>query len=462
MNSDGTALTAAEPTGDTVTIKEIAGQYDLSRRDARAVLRRARSIAAERDDAARHTACHLLIEVCQCVLDLDKGRPSLPEDDPTQEWLKALAQKHGLLPALHRVLDVSKGKKGVAKPASPGENALAQLSEIIAAASDAHLTIVPVKGPTLAFRLYDDPELRPFADLDLLIDPSEFERADSILNALGYRKEPGLLDAEFYLKNHIHIGYESPGATKVELHWGLSHRFRPWCIPVAEVLARAEMRELGGRDIPSLSDEDHLIYLCTHLEEHGYYSRYADEVSDEVLVANPDLNNRLIWLLDVAMMVKWLRSQLDWDAIRERACRWGVGGHLRSVLALSERLLRVPMPEGLRGSLPRLSSYRFERRIARFVASSAEMPVNSRSRLSSWAYRIALSRIFRMHPTLQFRPSKVFDVVRYLFSREIIPNEDQRSASLRKARILGAPFRAMRLMRMAMSILWHYMRRFIG
>ena len=450
---------AAKPTGDTVTIKEIAVQYDLSMRDARAVVRRARSIAAERDKAASDVACRLLIEVCRCVLDPGRGRPTLPEDDLTRSWLEALARKHGLLPALCWVLDVSKGKKGLAKSVSPAENALVELSEIIAAASDTHLTIVPVKGPTLAFRLYDGPELRPFADLDLLIDPSEFEKADRLLRGLGYVQEPGLLHADFYLKNHIHIGYELPGATKVELHWGLSHRFRPWRISVDEVLARAEMRELGGRNIPSLSDEDHLIYLCTHLEEHGYYSRYADEVSDEAIVANPDVNNRLIWLLDIAMMLERLRNQLDWDAIFERACRWGVGGHMRSALRLSDRLLGVGAPEEFIEAFPTLKSYRFERCIARFVATSSLRPVYSR--LSSWAYRIALSRLFRMHPTLQFRPSRVFDLVRHIFSEEN-NRADRCSTSWRRCRVLGAPLRALRLMRMAASILWYYMRRSIG
>lgn len=503
------------PDQNTPTVEDVMRAYGTSRREAKAIMRRAASIASERDRDACTRACGLLLEVCRCALDPARARPRAPKDDLTWSWLEALAHKHGLLPALHAVLDDSSavrephlhglsddvgaglasalpetpspdgdradtrpaptrdahdnGPKGgdeprpyTISPESSTQDALSQLAVILPESADADLQMVPVKGPTLAFSIYDAPTLRPFADLDLLIRPSDFERADRVLRSLGYATPPGLLQASFYLKHHIHLSYTASCKMKVELHWGLTHRFRPWHIPVDDVLARASMRELNGPEVPCLSDEDHLVYLCTHLEEHGYYSRYADAVSDEAIVANPDVNNRLIWLLDVAMMIDRLGDRLDWEAITERSCRWGVGGHVRSALELSDRLVGVGAPGWVLDRLPKLRGYGVERRLAAYIALSQNIYTRYGTGVRQSIHRFLLSRIFRMHPTLQFRPARLLDVIRYVFSAEAAEEESGGGVSWRGRAVLGAPFRVMRLLAMAASIAWYYLRRLRG
>ena len=229
-----------------------------------------------------------------------------------------------------------------------------------------------------------------------------------------------------------------------------------------EVLSRAAIRSLAGVEAPCLSDEDHFIYLCTHLEEHGYYSRYADDVSDEAIIASPDVNNRLVWLLDVAMMLSRPGKHLDWEAIVERSCRWGVGGHLRSVLGLSDRLLGVGAPAWVLQQLPRLRPYRFERVLAKYIALSPDRYTLYRRKTLLRIHRFLLSRIFRMHPSLQFRPSRVFDLVRYVFSEGADSGRDGGEALWRRRRLVGAPFRLAALFGMGMYIVAYYARRGVG
>jgi len=453
------------PASQHPAVTEIASQYGLTRREAKSILKRAGAIASEQQELARTQASRLLMDACGCTIDPARGRPERPGDDLTFQWLMALGRQHGLLSTLYACL------KREAPSSAPDPlaqeydatrranlKALSELEAILIAARQANVRIIPIKGPTLAFSVYLDPALRPFADLDLLIEASDFASAEGVLTKLGYERQSGLLPSRFYLKHHIHIPYPAPSKTKVELHWGLTHRFRPWWIPVHEVLSRAAIRTLAGVEAPCLSDEDHFIYLCTHLEEHGYYSRYADDVSDEAIIANPDVNNRLIWLLDVAMMLSRL-GQMDWEEIAHRSCRWGVGGHVSSVLSLSDRLLGVRAPAWVLQKLPRLRPYRFERALAKYIALWPGRYTLCRRKALPRIHRFLVSRIFRMHPSLQFRPSRVFDLIRYVFSEGAEVGRDGGEALWRTRQLLGAPFRLATLFGMGMYIVGYYARR---
>jgi len=459
---------AGRPASQHPAVSDIASQYGLTPREAKSILKRAGAIESERQEQARTQACRLLMDACGCVIDPARGRPEPHGDDLTFQSLMALGRQHGLLSVLHTSLKREAPSSAADSLALEFDatgranlKALSELEAILIAARQANVPIIPIKGPTLAFSVYPDPALRPFADLDLLIEAGDFPGAQGALTKLGYEREPGLLPVGFYLKNHIHLSYAARSAMKVELHWGLTHRFRPWRMPVRDVLSRAAIRSMGGVAVRCLSDEDHFIYLCTHLEEHGYYSRYAAGVSDEAIIANPDVNNRLIWLLDVAMMLSRPGVQLDWEAIVERSCRWGVGGHVSSVLSLSERLLGVCAPAWVLEQLPRLRPYRFERTLARYIALWPDGYTLDRRKTLQRIHRFLLARMFRMHPSLQFRPSRVFDFVRYVFSEEVVAGGDG-LASFRRSAVLGAPFRLMRLLSMATSIVVHYVRRGVG
>jgi hypothetical protein len=48
---------------------------------------------------------------------------------------------------------------------------------------------MPLKGSILAATVYEQPGLRPMADLDLLVRPEDFERGATLLGRLGYERE---------------------------------------------------------------------------------------------------------------------------------------------------------------------------------------------------------------------------------------------------------------------------------
>jgi len=53
------------------------------------------------------------------------------------------------------------------------------------------IPVMPVKGALLQHWLYDDPSERPLSDVDLLVEPGDFNRAVERLESEGYRRAAG-------------------------------------------------------------------------------------------------------------------------------------------------------------------------------------------------------------------------------------------------------------------------------
>ena len=106
-----------------------------------------------------------------------------------------------------------------------------------------------VKGPAVAHLDEEDPSLRSFADLDLLVAADDMDRALAALIHHGSvrripERRPGF-DRRFVKS----IGLTSPDGVELDVHRSLcsgAHGFR---IPLAELFANAEGFALGGRSV---------------------------------------------------------------------------------------------------------------------------------------------------------------------------------------------------------------------
>ena len=155
--------------------------------------------------------------------------PTTP--DPAQ--LCELADWHGVLPAVTRNLrrlDAAApwARVVLARAEEPllGRVAFSlrlrkQLEPIVSAFAAAGVPALVLKGPEFADRLYPEPVLRPFTDLDLLLPRNALGDAGAVLGRLGYRRDP-----EPRRKHPGDYGEETwglgePAAGAVELHWNL-------------------------------------------------------------------------------------------------------------------------------------------------------------------------------------------------------------------------------------------------
>ena len=121
------------------------------------------------------------------------------------------------------------------------------------------------KGWAVA-RLYPEPGLRPYGDIDLFVRPEEYATAETAL--AGFRPRRLLLDLQ-------------RGFPDLADH------------PLQEVFAHSQVSECGGVQVRTVGPEDQLRHLCVHLLRHGAW--------------------RPLWLCDVAAAVESADVDFDWD-----------------------------------------------------------------------------------------------------------------------------------------------------
>jgi hypothetical protein len=145
-----------------------------------------------------------------------------------------------------------------------------------------------VKGWATA-RLYPEPGMRPYLDLDLCVTPEDSERARGVLKS-GECDEC-LVD--------LHVGFGKFYDQRTD-----------------EIFANSRLVKLDDLDVRVLAPEDDLRFLCLHLLRHG--------------AMQP------LWLCDVAVLLEAHGKDLDWDrclsgARRQAdwvACALGIGHQL--------------------------------------------------------------------------------------------------------------------------------------
>src|SRR6266849_5421764 len=163
------------------------------------------------------------------------------------------------------------------------------VTQVFRALHESHLEALVVKGWAIA-RLYPEPGLRHYGDLDLCIRAEQYERVAELL------KEN--LAGEIWIDLHKGVA-ALDYASEAELF----HR--------SIVVAAGE----GSARIPC--PEDHLRILCLHLLRHGAW--------------------RPLWLCDVALALESRSPNFDWELFfgnDKKRSDW-----LTCVLALSHKLL---------------------------------------------------------------------------------------------------------------------------
>jgi hypothetical protein len=120
------------------------------------------------------------------------------------------------------------------------------------------------KGWTVA-RLYPEPYLRPYGDIDLVVKPAQYATADLVLKQVRI--------ADCYVDLHRSLGWLS------DQRW-------------ESLTTHAEVIRLGEVDVRILGPEDHLVLLCRHFLRHNAW--------------------RPLWLCDIAAALEARPADFDW------------------------------------------------------------------------------------------------------------------------------------------------------
>lgn len=206
---------------------------------------------------------------------------------------------------------------------------------VLAALAASGIEAVPVKGASLAYRYYGDPALRPANDVDILVRRRDWARADRALRGLGFRPLPGAdSPRSFDTLVLATTAYESaPNGARLELHWELPHHpaYRHG-LELGGVFSRARIIPIDGQMIRCLDPEDELRYLAVHCTaDHGV--------------------GRLIWLVDIAEIVRALPPDWKWADFVSGTVAAGMATPVLVALAHCQASLGLEVPQDVFSAL---------------------------------------------------------------------------------------------------------------
>ena len=173
------------------------------------------------------------------------------------------------------------------------QQALQTCLAIVEAARRAGVTVFFVKGPALVDQGYGDGGLRGFSDLDLFTGSAS--EARRLAEACGARV---LIDSE---QQNAYQEIRDSGRLVVEVNSRpVEIRFpvAGWDGPLFDLFPNGRLPELvwTAKGLPVPNAEWHFLFLLHHLMLHHFFGRF-------------------IWLLDLAVLARRERANLNWEKI---------------------------------------------------------------------------------------------------------------------------------------------------
>jgi hypothetical protein len=218
-----------------------------------------------------------------------RGRAAWPED-ATADEIHAM-EEHGMLPLVYRWSRISALRESALRAAALETAQAGVLREVLAVLPGTPLV---TKGTTLAYLIYDSPDLRPRTDVDLLIDERDLEHVREAFHSIGFSETVSVvrqhmfyrLDANRIMQSYdVHLDITNNATTAGVLQYE-ELRTRAMRVPAIDAFA------------PSL--EDALLYACVHRVVHHH-----------------DVE-RLIWLYDIHLLYDLIDREVFWARAKER------------------------------------------------------------------------------------------------------------------------------------------------
>jgi hypothetical protein len=206
----------------------------------------------------------------------------------------------------------------------------AELIRILQQFEEHKIEALAHKGPVMAQRVYGDPAMREFSDLDLLVRPADVPQASAVLRDLGFA--PNLILSPRQEQEYLRSGYEYGfgSATEpnlIELQWQLGPRFYAFNFNLTKFFERSVTIDFHHFPVRIMRDEDLVLALCAHTAKHEW--------------------SQLSMLRDIATLAE---VELDWPGIKKEARSLGILRILLISLEMASRLLGTTIPEPLRDS----------------------------------------------------------------------------------------------------------------
>ena len=267
-------------------------------------------------DAEHHQAFQGENEAALLITSL-RGLPFVVPGEIDWQTLQRMAEENGVLALVYRsLLEMGSALPEVftsaAKRVRNGADKLAtELEGLLGCFAERNIDVLPLKGPALSSVLYGDAALRTCKDLDLLVRRADFSRAEALLSERGFTAGE-INDSERRF---------SRDGVLVELHFDITSP-QVYQFDLERIWDRSRRESFRGKPMHVMSDDDLVLFLCSHGLSHGF--------------------SRLIWILDVARALAAMRPN-SYRALMVRAQREG----LEAWLLIGCEVVRAMFPEQL-------------------------------------------------------------------------------------------------------------------
>ena len=301
--------------------------------------------AAAAAGCARRRTQQALLELVRvdAISRLDFSNPQVFEglDWP---YLLELAYREGMAPLVHHTLastglaargDTQARRFSYLYNLTRRHNAGAaeQLREALLRLESEGIEAIVLKGAALMGRVYPDPGLRPFADIDILVRDRNISRAHQVLVDLGYglnyQGKPITAPSQTDLTYRSARQYFRRDANylSIDLYWRLARY--PYLVPLdyEDLWRRAQRVTLSGTPALVLSTEDAVLH-------------HSLDFTLGLVYGQPELKS----LRDIAEIAH--RQDVDWDALASRAGRTALAAPIYCTCALAREMLGAPVPQG--------------------------------------------------------------------------------------------------------------------
>lgn len=277
--------------------------------------------------------------VSEAVVDLAAGL-GLHDSVPVSDDLVTLCAQHGLILmlAVESGDPVAVGMRG--RRIALQEVMRVHLRRVLERFDEAGIRVAVVKGPRMADTFYEVPRLRPFSDIDLLVEPACLDRALSIL--ASDEAVPGIPEKRPKAdKRDVPFRDPSGVGFTVDLHWDL--------FAYSQLRGDAEGATASGWE------------SATHLPDSALGPHWAMPTDIELsfLATHAILDHRfrLILFRDFLEMAK---GAMPWDDVITTAGRFGLRSTSYISLMMAAGALGADIPEAVLASLrPSSASVRY-------------------------------------------------------------------------------------------------------
>lgn len=232
--------------------------------------------------------------------------PALSEKDVR------LLVDHGVAPLVYATQPLPE-LRGAAIHAAAVEPMRAEdLREVLSALAARNIDVILTKGTALAYDLYPAPELRPRGDVDLLVSRERAEEAITAFRALGFTAQ--LTSGDEHGVRQLTLSRTDAHGIRhdYDLHWDIANTPLFASALQFESITTIPLPRLGPH-ARGLANADALLYACIHRVAHHHD------------------NERLIWLVDIALLRERMSAEEHRRFWRQAADARVVGACRRSI-----------------------------------------------------------------------------------------------------------------------------------